>query len=105
MYLANSRSLVASFKAPPVAAAASTACDVRTYSGGCAVARQRITCSNCGSEWQVPQLFSIYEQQAVESRPCTRCGANTLKVHDPAGFSARQRSPRSRVVRFLREKR
>jgi hypothetical protein len=31
----------------------------------------------------VANNFSLYEQQAVESCPCPRCGAYTLCCHEP----------------------
>lgn len=31
--------------------------------------------------------FSLYEQQAIESRPCPRCEAYTLCYHEPRDIS------------------
>jgi len=47
------------------------------------VDRLTVNCVNCGQNWKVANHFSLYEQQAVESCPCPRCGAYTLCCHRP----------------------
>jgi hypothetical protein len=42
------------------------------------VERCSITCESCERIWSVPRSFSVYEQQAIESRPCPHCAAYTL---------------------------
>jgi Zn finger protein HypA/HybF involved in hydrogenase expression len=42
-----------------------------------------ITCAACGHAWAALRPFSLYEQQAVESCPCPRCGSYTLNLPEP----------------------
>lgn len=40
--------------------------------------RSVVECQTCGFSWTRPLMRSIYERQAMESRPCPMCGAQTL---------------------------
>jgi hypothetical protein len=44
----------------------------------CRVINWTIVCDNCNCSWRAAATYSIYERQALESRPCPRCGAYTL---------------------------
>jgi hypothetical protein len=44
----------------------------------------RITCATCHSAWTVSITPSIYAQQAIESCPCSHCGAYTLRCSSAA---------------------
>jgi hypothetical protein len=44
----------------------------------CLVIDWTIVCENCNCSWRAAATYSIYERQAMESRPCPRCGAYTL---------------------------
>jgi|HubBroStandDraft_5_1064220.scaffolds.fasta_scaffold2347950_1 hypothetical protein len=37
-----------------------------------------VECQSCDLEWPRTLLLSIYEREAIESRPCPGCGACTL---------------------------
>ncbi len=37
-----------------------------------------VHCQACGFSWTRPLMRSIYERQAMESRPCPVCGSQTL---------------------------
>ena len=37
-----------------------------------------IRCESCACSWQMMNGATVYEQQAIESRPCPGCGAYTL---------------------------
>jgi hypothetical protein len=41
-----------------------------------------IICNTCERLWPIARTLTIYEQQAMESRPCPRCGAYTLSCQD-----------------------
>jgi hypothetical protein len=41
-----------------------------------------IICASCERLWSVGCTLTIYEQQAMESRPCPHCGACTLSCQD-----------------------
>ncbi len=43
--------------------------------------RRRIACASCTRRWASGEL-SLYERQAVESRPCPYCGAYTLRCQE-----------------------
>ncbi|HEV8062299.1 MAG TPA: hypothetical protein VGP68_20640 [Gemmataceae bacterium] len=45
--------------------------------------RLSIHCASCDQAWFVTNKYSLYEQQAVESCPCPRCGAYTLCCQMP----------------------
>jgi hypothetical protein len=45
--------------------------------------RVTIVCESCQRLWSIGRSLTIYEQQALESRPCPRCGAYTLCCHEP----------------------
>jgi Zn finger protein HypA/HybF involved in hydrogenase expression len=47
------------------------------------VDRLTISCETCERLWTLGCALSVYEQQALESRPCPHCGAYTLTVHKP----------------------
>src|SRR4051812_20224557 len=77
-----------------------TETDAVSHRSRCFVNRLTIRCDGCGRAWTVATSFSIYEQQAIESRPCPSCGSYTLGCceladHRPANPSqmARQGSP------------
>lgn len=42
-----------------------------------------VTCDNCRHGWTLAGTWSEYERQAIESRPCPRCGAYTLSSPEP----------------------
>jgi hypothetical protein len=44
--------------------------------------RLTIVCESCERLWSVACSLAIYEQQAMESRPCPHCGAYTLSCQD-----------------------
>jgi uncharacterized protein CbrC (UPF0167 family) len=44
--------------------------------------RLTIVCESCERLWSVACSMTIYEQQAMESRPCPHCGAYTLSCQD-----------------------
>src|SRR5262245_37818000 len=52
---------------------------------GCCVSELTIGCVSCGQCWTAGPSSSVYEQQAVESCPCPRCGAYTLCCHGEHG--------------------
>lgn len=41
-----------------------------------------ISCESCERIWTLASHFSVYEQQAIESRPCPHCAAYTLTCRD-----------------------
>ncbi|MCI0684494.1 MAG: hypothetical protein L0Y71_20470 [Gemmataceae bacterium] len=45
--------------------------------------RLSISCDSCERLWTLPCVLSVYEQQALETRPCPHCGAYTLTVFEP----------------------
>lgn len=47
------------------------------------VERLLISCDSCERIWLMAFGFSIYAQQALESRPCPHCGAYTLSCQEP----------------------
>jgi uncharacterized protein CbrC (UPF0167 family) len=44
--------------------------------------RLTIVCDSCERLWSVACTLSIYEQQAMESKPCPHCGAYTLSCQN-----------------------
>jgi hypothetical protein len=55
--------------------------------------RLTIVCDSCERLWSIACNISIYERQAMESRPCPHCGAYTLSCQDfikPAAAGARR---------------
>jgi hypothetical protein len=44
--------------------------------------RLTIVCDSCERLWSIACQFSLYEQQAMESRPCPHCGAYTLSCQN-----------------------
>jgi hypothetical protein len=44
--------------------------------------RLTIVCESCERLWSVACTLTIYEQQAMEARPCPHCGAYTLACQD-----------------------
>jgi len=62
--------------------------DILNY--GCFVERVTVTCASCGRSWEAAVPFSVYEQQAVESCPCSHCGAYTLCCHEPHAAAGRR---------------
>src|SRR5207249_2728784 len=59
------------------------------------VSRLNIACASCGHTWTVSHLFSLYEQQAVESCPCPGCGAYTLCCQEETTTSVAEQPRRS----------
>src|ERR1700730_14448969 len=53
------------------------------FKGG-AVIEWTIACGSCQRSWKAAATYSIYERQAVESRPCPACAAYTLCCRGPA---------------------
>jgi uncharacterized protein CbrC (UPF0167 family) len=47
------------------------------------VERLTMSCDSCERIWTMAYGFSIYAQQALESRPCPHCGAYTLTCQRP----------------------
>jgi len=43
-----------------------------------------VCCVSCGHRWNLVGSWSEYERQAIESRPCPKCGAYTLNSPEPA---------------------
>ena len=50
-----------------------------------------VTCGSCAHGWTLAGNWSEYERQAIESRPCPRCGAYTLNSPAPTPPPARGR--------------
>ena len=46
--------------------------------GRCVVDSWVVSCESCEVNWPRLGEFSEYEREAIESRPCPRCGAYTL---------------------------
>ena len=42
-----------------------------------------VCCESCKHRWNLVGNFSEYERQAIESRPCPKCGAYTLSSPEP----------------------
>lgn len=42
-----------------------------------------VCCESCNHRWNLVGTWSEYERQAIESRPCPRCGAYTLSSPEP----------------------
>lgn len=42
-----------------------------------------VRCESCTHRWNLVGNFSEYERQAIESRPCPKCGAYTLSSPEP----------------------
>lgn len=42
-----------------------------------------VCCGSCNHRWNLVGSFSEYERQAIESRPCPKCGAYTLSSPEP----------------------
>jgi hypothetical protein len=40
--------------------------------------RMTIVCDSCERLWTLACVLTVYERQALESRPCPHCGAYTL---------------------------
>lgn len=55
-----------------------------------------IVCESCEHNWTANHAYSVYEQQALESRPCPHCGCCTLSLaHVPEVPWRRHRLPTS----------
>ena len=48
--------------------------------------RLTIVCESCERLWSPNCSLTIYEREAMESRPCPHCGAYTLCCQDLAGM-------------------
>jgi len=57
----------------------------------------KVCCGSCEHSWNLAGNWSDYERQSVESRPCPRCGAYTLKCPEPM-----KPKPRLRVNKFAK---
>lgn len=42
-----------------------------------------VTCGACNHTWKIVGNWSVYEREAIESRPCPECAAYTLKSPEP----------------------
>jgi len=42
------------------------------------VASMTVKCESCANEWKMTGNWSPLVQEAIESRPCPKCGAATL---------------------------
>ena len=42
-----------------------------------------VCCESCEYRWNLVGNWSEYERQAIESRPCPKCGAYTLSSPEP----------------------
>lgn len=51
-----------------------------------------VKCETCDHGWTRDGAWSEYERQAIESRPCPRCGAYTLASPEPAPGGKRRRA-------------
>ncbi|MGL6095790.1 MAG: hypothetical protein ACRC7O_08360 [Fimbriiglobus sp.] len=60
-----------------------------------------VSCGSCGHSWTLAGNWSVYEREAVESRPCPCCSAYTLK----GGDKARPKKPRFTARRPIAEAR
>jgi hypothetical protein len=59
------------------------------------VERCTIVCDSCERLWTLACALTIYEQQALEARPCPHCGAYTLRCQaalQPAEAGAARRT-------------
>lgn len=52
-----------------------------------------VTCGACGHGWPLAGNWSVYEREAIESRPCPNCGAYTLKSPEPKPTPKARRKP------------
>lgn len=50
---------------------------------GAAVNAWTVRCDSCEHRWTLVGNWSEYERQAIESRPCPKCGAYTLCSPEP----------------------
>jgi hypothetical protein len=65
--------------------------------------RSAIHCKGCGKRWPAAPNQSVYERQAIESRPCPTCAAYTLSVLDaPEERPLRRQMPSVRRIRKRR---
>lgn len=51
--------------------------------------RIHIVCESCDRLWSVVGQLSFYERQAMEARPCPKCGAYTLTCEEPVNKEAK----------------
>ena len=51
-------------------------------SGTIAMNRPFIICSNCGRNWPLPVVPSLYQELVLETQPCPACEAHTLNCPD-----------------------
>lgn len=42
-----------------------------------------VSCGSCEHTWKLTGNWSVYEREAVESRPCPCCGSYTLQSPEP----------------------
>lgn len=49
----------------------------------------KVCCVSCGHATPATAATGDYVRQAVESQPCPRCGAYTLKCTAPSGTTTR----------------
>jgi rRNA maturation endonuclease Nob1 len=66
----------------------------RSFSKAAPVQRLSIVCEGCERIWPLNCALTVYERQALESRPCPHCGSYTLSCNDPKELiAARDASP------------
>jgi hypothetical protein len=58
------------------------------------VASRTVACGSCELNWTRPAGVGDFERQAIESRPCPRCGAYTLTCPEPKPVIGRKRFAR-----------
>jgi adenine-specific DNA methylase len=56
-----------------------------------------VSCGSCGHCWKLAGNWSVYEREAVESRPCPQCAAYTLSSPEPQK-KANRFGPRRRTL-------
>ena len=49
-----------------------------------------VRCVSCAHRWNLVGNWSEYERQAIESRPCPKCGAYTLCSPEPTRPNGRK---------------
>ena len=47
------------------------------------MAKWTVACGACGFGWHRAGIASVYERQAIESRPCPGCGLYALACREP----------------------
>lgn len=71
--------------------------DFRTREGA-AVNAWKVCCGKCQHSWTLLGNWSVYEREALESRPCPKCHSYTLSSPEPSSVKPRLRRPQVRVM-------